>query len=255
MPVRQPLRLHAVMLSTVFAAACAGAGATRTTTSDTREYAYARARDSIVVAVSARDRSDADVARSLQAAVARAAREEGCDPGPLQPRGDRDPRLGAEALGYLSAPHRIAVAACAERPTMLRTTDLRALQWIVGTWRGSGDGQSPFYERYRFVDDSTLLVESFRDSTVMAVSESTRYELRGGRFASAGPPAAPQWVAVRLTGGAITFAPVRRARNRFTWKPVSAEEWAADLVWPPVDSGATPRTRSYRMVRWTPPAR
>ena len=250
MPARHPFRYCAIMLSTVLLAACAGA--TRATTSGTRDYAYARARDSIVVAVSARNRSSADVERSLESAVARAAREEGCDPGAFQLRGDRDARLGAEAIAYLTTPHRIAVAACAERPATLRTGDLRALQWIAGTWRGSSDGQSPFYERYRFVDDSTLLVESFKDSTLNAVTESTRYELRAGRFANAGSADAAQWVAVRLTGGAITFAPVRRARNRFTWRPSSADEWIADLVWPAADSGGAPRTRTYRMARWAP---
>ena len=45
------------------------------------------------------------------------------------------------------------------------------LRWIAGSWRGSGDGQAPFYERYRFEDDSTLVVETFTDST-LAVVES-----------------------------------------------------------------------------------
>ena len=112
MPSPRSFCLCSILLSSVFVAACAGA--TRTT-SGTRDYAYARAGDSIVVAVSARDRASADVERSLDSAVARAAREEGCDPGALQLRGERDERLGAEALAYLTAPHRIAVAACAGR--------------------------------------------------------------------------------------------------------------------------------------------
>jgi hypothetical protein len=33
----------------------------------------------------------------------------------VQLRGDRDARLGAEALAYLSAPHRVAVVACRAR--------------------------------------------------------------------------------------------------------------------------------------------
>jgi len=251
MPGRHPFRQRTLMLSTVFVAACAGA---THTASGARDYAYARAGDSIVVAVSVGGRSTADVERSLESAVARAAHEEGCDPGASQLRGERDARLGAEALGYLTSPRRIAVAACAERPATLRTSDLRALQWIVGTWRGSGDGQSPFYERYRFVDDSTLLMDGFKDSTLVQVTETTRYELRGGRFANAGPADAAQWVAVRLTNGAITFAPVRRARNRFTWRPVSADEWVADLEWP-ASSAAPARARTYRLVRWTAPAR
>ena len=253
MPARHPSLLCVMMLSTAFATACAGA--TRMTTSDTRDYAYARARDSIVVAVSARNRSPDEVQRALQSAAARAAREEGCEPGTPQLRGESDARFAADAMAYVSAPRRVAIVACSERPAVLGAADLLALRWIVGSWRGSGDGQSPFYERYRFVDDSTLLMEGFRDSTLAQVSETTRYELRGGRFANTGPADAAQWVAVRLTGGAITFAPVRRARNRFTWKPVSADEWIADLVWPPADASVPARTRTYRLVRWTAPAR
>ena len=251
LPMKHPP--FAPILLAVLGAACASAshiGPMR----PARDFAYARAHDSIVVAVSARNRSDRDVERALETAVTRAAAEEGCTKGELQLRGDSDARLATDALAYLGAPHRIAVASCQERPATLRTADLRTLQWIVGTWRGSGDGQAPFYERYRFVDDSTLLVESFKDSTVAQVTESSRYELRGGRFANAAPANGAQWVAVRLTNGAVTFAPVRRARNRFIWRPVSADEWSAELAWPPTDaSGAGARTRTYRMVRWTPP--
>jgi hypothetical protein len=256
MTVRSVLR-RSCALAPILCATLAGACATArssSSTASTRDYAYVRARDSIVVAVSVRDRSSAEIQRALEGAVARVAAGEGCEPGAPQLRGEQDPRLAADALAYLRAPHRVAVASCAERPAMLRAADLRALQWIVGTWRGSGDGQASFYERYRFLDDSTLLVESFKDSTLADVSESTRYELRGGRLANAAPENAAQWVAVRLTDGAITFAPVRRARNRFIWRPESADVWIAELAWP-ASNAAPARARTYRMVRWTPPAR
>jgi len=253
MIIRSVLRCSctiAPILSATLAGACATARPASSATS-ARDYAYARAGDSIVVAVSARDRSSAEIQRALEGAVTRVATEEGCEPGAPQLRGEQDARLAEDALAYLRAPHRVAVASCAERPATLRAADLRALQWIVGTWRGSGDGQAPFYERYRFLDDSTLLVESFKDSTLADVSESTRFELRGGRLANAVPESAAQWVAVRLASGAITFAPVRRARNRFTWRPESADVWIADLSWA-ASNAAAARMRSYRMVRWTP---
>ena len=256
MTVRFVLRRSCVLapiLSATLAGACATARSSPSATSS-RDYAYARAQDSIVVAVSARDRSSAEVQRALEGAVARVAAVEGCEPGTPQLRGEQDSRLATDALAYLRAPHRVAVASCAERPAVLRAADLRALEWIVGTWRGSGDGQAPFYERYRFLDDSTLLVESFKDSTLTDVSESTPFELRGGRLANAVPANAAQWVAVRLAGGAITFAPVRRARNRFTWRPESADVWIAELAWP-ASNAAPARARTYRMVRWTPLAR
>ena len=241
------------MLAAGLAVACAAASRGGSAP-EARDYAYVRARDSLVVAVSARNRSDAEVQRALQVAAAAAAKGEGCEVGTVETRGDADPRLAADAVAFVRAPRRVGVATCREPVAVLRPTDLGALRWIVGSWRGSGDGQAPFYERYRFTDDSTLLVESFKDSTLAEVTEGTRYELRGGLFANASTAQSAQWVAVRLDRGAITFAPVRRARNRFTWRPESADVWTADLEWP-ASNAAPARSRSYRMVRWTPPAR
>lgn len=238
------------MLSAGLAVACA-AQSPRGVAPKARDYAYVRARDSLVVAVSGRGRSGPEVQQALQSAALAAAKLEGCEPGTVETRGDADPRLAADAVAYVRAPRWIGVASCQDPIAVLRPTDLAALRWIVGSWRGSGDGQAPFYERYRFVDDSTLLVESFRDSTLAEVSESTRYELRGGRLANVSTAQTAQWAAVRLDRGAITFAPVRGARNRFTWRPESADVWIADLAWP-ASNAALPRTRSYRMVRWTP---
>ena len=82
------------------------------------------------------------------------------------------------------------------KPAVLTPKDLRALRWIEGTWRGAGGGEKPFFERYAFVDDSTLRMESFADSTLGRVSDTTFYELRGGRFANRSARA--RWVAATL---------------------------------------------------------
>jgi hypothetical protein len=143
----------------------------------------------------------------------------------------------------------------ADSAASLGVADLQSLRWIAGTWRGSGDGQAPFYERYHFADDSTLVVEGFADSTLAVVTEVTRFELRGGRLANATPgDSTSKWVAARVAAGAVTFVPVRRARNRFTWRPVSQDRWVADLSWPARDT-LPARARTYDMVRWSPPAR
>lgn len=127
----------------------------------------------------------------------------------------------------------------------LSVRDLRRLRWIEGSWRGSGDGQAPFYERYRFADDSTLVVDSFADSTLATVSESTRFELRGGRL---GNPGAARWVASRLDGRAVDFVPVAGARNTFTWRYDSPDQWTALLHWPASDTRPA-RDPTYTMVR------
>jgi hypothetical protein len=134
----------------------------------------------------------------------------------------------------------------------LTARDLARLQWIVGDWRGTGvDGtsQAPFFERYRFADDSTLLVESFADSTWRAPTETTRWELHGGRLTNHGTGA--QWIASRMDARSIEFAPLARARNSFRWARVGdrgkATEWRATISW--TDASGTRQRRVYRMER------
>ena len=135
-------------------------------------------------------------------------------------------------------------------PTRVTRADLARLRWIAGTWRGVGDGQAPFYERYRFADDSTLLVETFADSTLARVTETARYELRGGRLADDGE----LWVAVAIDARSVQFAPVPGggARNDFAWRRQGPDAWVADLHWPA--RGVSPeRVRKYYLTRWAPP--
>ena len=72
-------------------------------------------------------------------------------------------------------------AAGAESAASVTATDFQAIGWIEGTWRGTGGGVEPFIERYRLVDDSTLLRETFTDSSLSAINDSARIVLRGSR--------------------------------------------------------------------------
>jgi hypothetical protein len=58
------------------------------------------------------------------------------------------------------------------------------LRWVTGTWwgqeRADDYAKAPFYETWRAVDDSTLVMHRFTDSTLTTVSDSVRIELRGG---------------------------------------------------------------------------
>ncbi|MFN2502099.1 MAG: hypothetical protein ABR530_08815, partial [Pyrinomonadaceae bacterium] len=38
----------------------------------------------------------------------------------------------------------------------LTAADVAKLKWIIGDWRGSGENQKPFFERYRFENENTL---------------------------------------------------------------------------------------------------
>ena len=96
------------------------------------------------------------------------------------------------------------------KPTTLTTADLQKLRWIEGSWRGTGVNQPAFFERYRFENDSTLVVDHFADETLAKVTETSRYELKNGEFRDDG------YVATSLDDGSISFEPLRAGSNSFT---------------------------------------
>jgi hypothetical protein len=106
--------------------------------------------------------------------------------------------------------------------------------------------ESPFYERYHFEGESTLVVESFADETLGKVTEVTRFELKDGVLGNAGEGA--RWAATDLRDDSVTFEPVTGARNSFRWQRESANTWKATLNWPAL-SDKPARQRVYLMER------
>ena len=122
------------------------------------------------------------------------------------------------------------------------TADLSKLRWIEGTWRGSGVDQPPFFERYRFENDSTLAVDSFPDEKLDKVEDTSRFELKDGKFGNG------SYVASSIDDNAINFEPMANANNSFSWERVSENAWKATLKWPA--KGDKPaRERVYNMER------
>jgi hypothetical protein len=134
------------------------------------------------------------------------------------------------------------------QPKTIAAADLTKLRWIEGSWRGTGDIDKPFYERYKFENDTTLIVESFADEKFDKVTEVSRFELKDGRFGSSTGEAGS--VATALDDNSITFAPLGKARNSFRFQRESADVWKAVLNWREADG--TPKERVYRMERWPP---
>ena len=130
-------------------------------------------------------------------------------------------------------------------PVPITAAELQKLKWIEGTWRGTGDVDKPFYERYRFENESTLLIESFDDEKLEKVSDVSRYELRNGQFGNTGDV---RWVATKFDDKSITFSPVAKARNSFVWTSESKDFWKATLSWPAGDKGPE-KQRIYNMAR------
>lgn len=123
---------------------------------------------------------------------------------------------------------------------------LRQMPWLLGTFRGGGaDGtvQEPFYERYSLADDSTLVVESFKDSTLTGAIDTTRYEQRRDSLTN---PGTSRYVAIAISADSVTFGPLAGVKNGFTWRKGDDRAWTAVII-PPGNSAAKQRT--YRMAR------
>lgn len=136
-------------------------------------------------------------------------------------------------------------ATAASSPQRLTTADLQKLKWIEGSWKGTGDVEKPFYERYRFANDSTLVVESFDDEAMSKVTDETKFELNDGQFGNSGDV---RWVVTNLDDKSITFSPAAKARNSFIWQYESPDVWKAVLNWPASDT-APAKERVYKMER------
>ena len=140
--------------------------------------------------------------------------------------GRHDPRLLSSSQG----------------PAKLSAADLAKLRWIEGSWRGSGVDQAPFFERYRFENDTTLLVDSFPDEKLDKVEDTSRYELKDGQFGNG------SYVSSGIDEQGINFEPVAgKAKNSFRWERVSADKWKATLKWN--DANGNPKERIYNMER------
>jgi hypothetical protein len=135
-------------------------------------------------------------------------------------------------------------------PARLTPSDLAKLRWLEGSWRGTGDIDKPFYERYR-IEEQAVVVEGFEDEAFGQSSGITRFELKDGEMG--GGNDGWRWVVTDLSADSITFAPVTKARNSFRWERVSADEWRAVLEWP-AEGDKPARRRVYRMERWPPAA-
>jgi hypothetical protein len=130
-------------------------------------------------------------------------------------------------------------------PKTLTAADLRKLRWIEGSWRGSGDIDKPFYERYKFENETTLVVEGIADDKFEKVNDVSRFELKDGHFGKSRGESGS--VAVALDENSITFAPLGTAKNSFRFQRETADMWKAILTWK--DATGTMKERVYVMER------
>lgn len=124
-------------------------------------------------------------------------------------------------------------------PFAVTKSGLKKLAWIEGNWMGK-DGQTPFYEIYRMVNDTTLEVVSYDwvngDSTHSSRSylswQDGAYYLGEQR----------NWKVTGITDTSIRMAPQGTASNTILWRRKDANHWEAVL-------GTKAGDKTYSMER------
>lgn len=150
-------------------------------------------------------------------------------------------RLSAHTIVLLTALALPAVAS-AQRVTLAQ---FKKLTWLAGTWRGSGGNYPSFFEEYRFINDSTILMQSLSDSTFRTATDSSAIELRNGAIASRGDGGRFSDALV-VTDTSIQFRRRGATTGGWTWTRVSADEWIATIH----PSSPTGRATVYIMKRY-----
>jgi hypothetical protein len=170
---------------------------------------------------------------------------------------------GTKATGTESSVANIVPASDAATPAPAATpsnkctaADVAKLKWLEGTWRGM-DGETPFYEQYRF-DGTTMVVESLNEKGSVKAGDTTRFELNAnGEFGPTGKPDDRRAGASSITDSSVQFVPFPGSMGnsyRFEKRPDGKPGWNAVLEWPA--SGDKPaRQKIYEMQPWTPAAK
>ena len=135
-----------------------------------------------------------------------------------------------------------STSADALQPARVTAEEFGRLRWLEGRWRGAEGAGAPFFESYRFVDDSTIQQYSYADSTFAAVSDSGLIRFRGDTVTGGWP--VPRYVATAVSADSVHFAALPGAANDFTWRSGGHGRWTARLTW---DSAGVARERIYEM--------
>ena len=130
-------------------------------------------------------------------------------------------------------------------PANVTRQQFRQLQWIEGTWRGSGGAYPAFFEEYRRLNDSTIQMRSFSDSTLRVATDSSVIEWRNGRVQSRSVRST--YIAVTFTPSSVRFAQPGSAGGGHTFTRASADEWTATLH--PASPGGQPTVYTLRRIR------
>jgi hypothetical protein len=136
-----------------------------------------------------------------------------------------------------------AVAGTAVAVTKAQLTSLR---WIEGTWLGTGGGVPAFAEAYKFVNDTTVDISFFSDSTAVKVLGTGKMVLSSGQLFYAGN--GTEYIATKISPSSVTFVPKgTNGKNQLEWTMVSPTVWNASLKGGTGE--VTPQVVTYKMSK------
>jgi hypothetical protein len=111
--------------------------------------------------------------------------------------------------------------------TPFSAADLSKLHWMEGTWKATAPGERTYYERYHFVNDSTIQITYYSDSTFTRETGNGRVYLSVGRvYHTFGPG---RWGATSIDTTGVYFIPQVNAHNTFAWSYRSPNSWTATM--------------------------
>ena len=120
----------------------------------------------------------------------------------------------------------------------------RQLQWLAGSWHGSGGSYPSFYEEYRIVDDSTMQMRGLSDSTFTTATDSSWIEYRNGAIRKRGVDR--EYVVVGISADSVRFARPNQPGGGHTFTRTGAAEWIATLH--PSAAGGPPTVYTMRRI-------
>lgn len=142
-----------------------------------------------------------------------------------------------------SAPPPKTVAGTA---VVVSKVQFNTLRWLEGTWRGTGGGVPAFAEGYHFVNDTTIAISYYSDSTATKVSTTGTMVLSAGQLFYTGN--GTEYIATKIVPKTVTFVPKgTNGKNSFEWTMVTPTHWTAVLKGGTGE--VTPPTVTYQMVK------
>jgi hypothetical protein len=128
--------------------------------------------------------------------------------------------------------------------TRFGTADVAHLKWLEGSWQGDAPGAPTIYERYHFVNDSTIEITYFGDSAFGRETGSGRVYVSVGRvFQTSGPA---RWGATHVGADGAAWLPQQNAPYAVTWTYQSPNAWTATQR---ASGTGVERTTVYQMRR------